>query len=647
MRTTYGSPLFADHVPQHDSLLVERLRAAGAIVIGKTNTPEFGAGSQTFNAVFGVTRNPYDLARTPGGSSGGAAAAVAAGMLPLADGSDLGASVRNPAAFCNLVGLRPSPAGSPSLAGDAWNPLPVLGPIARTVEDLALLLQALGRPDPRDPLSRPARGLRADLDGDLARAADRVEPRPRRAARRAGHHRRARGAAGDARGAGVRGGGRRAGLRRSRRGFETLRGVDFATFAELVEQVKPDTGREHPPRAGAHRPQIGRALTLRSEIFTRMASSSSATTCSPRRSPRWRRSRSRSSGRTRWPVPRWAPTSSGFAPARGSRSPATRDVRARGLHGRWAARRAAARRPPPRRARPAAAGRAPTPTRPGSRSAGRTALADDAADRGPPRRVRRRRAAPVLARRRSRRAPALDGAVIDADLCIVGGGFTGLWAALHAKADDPARDVVVLEAETAGFGASGRNGGFGVASLTHGLENGLARFAEEMAALERLGLENFAGLRADLERHGIDCDFEPTGELTALTEPTRARVAGGGGERAARASATRSTVFDGAGDARRDRLAHLRRRHLGPHRRRRPRPRQAGAGPARRRRCGAGVRLYEHSRRDALRDAGPVVGSRRPRRASAPAASCWPPAPTRRCCARSAATSCRSTTTCW
>jgi glycine/D-amino acid oxidase-like deaminating enzyme len=93
-----------------------------------------------------------------------------------------------------------------------------------------------------------------------------------------------------------------------------------------------------------------------------------------------------------------------------------------------------------------------------------------------------------------------------------------LWAALHAKADDPARDVVVLEAETAGFGASGRNGGFAVASLTHGLENGLARFADEMPTLERLRLESFAGLQADLERHGIDCDFEPTGELAALTE---------------------------------------------------------------------------------------------------------------------------------
>jgi glycine/D-amino acid oxidase-like deaminating enzyme len=113
--------------------------------------------------------------------------------------------------------------------------------------------------------------------------------------------------------------------------------------------------------------------------------------------------------------------------------------------------------------------------------------------------------------------PVVDG-LVETDLCIVGGGFTGLWAALHAKADDPARDVVVLEAETAGFGASGRNGGFCVASLTHGIDNGLARFADELPALERLGLENFDGLLADLATHGLDCDFEPVGELLALTD---------------------------------------------------------------------------------------------------------------------------------
>ena len=114
--------------------------------------------------------------------------------------------------------------------------------------------------------------------------------------------------------------------------------------------------------------------------------------------------------------------------------------------------------------------------------------------------------------------PPFTGAA-EADLCIVGGGFTGLWAALHAKADDPARDVVLLEGETAGFGASGRNGGFAISSLTHGIANGLSRFAGEMDVLERLGLENFAGMRADLERHGIDCDLDDSGELLVSLEP--------------------------------------------------------------------------------------------------------------------------------
>jgi amidase len=154
MRTTYGSPIHRDHVPTQDTLLVARLRRAGAIVIGKTNTPEFGAGSQTFNAVFGATRNPYDTTRTPGGSSGGAAAAVASGMVPLADGSDLGASIRNPASFCNVVGLRTAPGRVPVVpSASAWNPMGVLGPLARTVEDAALLLRAMAGPDPRAPLS--------------------------------------------------------------------------------------------------------------------------------------------------------------------------------------------------------------------------------------------------------------------------------------------------------------------------------------------------------------------------------------------------------------------------------------------------------------------------------------------------------------
>src|SRR5690349_19076030 len=154
MRTTYGSKLYEHHVPDSDSLLVERLRAAGAVIIGKTNTPEFGAGSQTFNEVFGTTRNPIDLRKTPGGSSGGGGAAVACGLLPFADGSDLGASVRNPASFCNLHGLRPSPGRIPTLGpGDPWNPFPVNGVIARNAYDAALLFSVLAGPDPRDPLS--------------------------------------------------------------------------------------------------------------------------------------------------------------------------------------------------------------------------------------------------------------------------------------------------------------------------------------------------------------------------------------------------------------------------------------------------------------------------------------------------------------
>jgi amidase len=117
VRTTFGSPIFQDFVPGQDEIIVERLRKAGAIAVGKTNTPEFGAGSQTYNSVFGETRNPYDLGKTCGGSSGGAAVALACGMLPVADGSDLGGSLRNPASFCNVVGLRPCappPAGSQS-----------------------------------------------------------------------------------------------------------------------------------------------------------------------------------------------------------------------------------------------------------------------------------------------------------------------------------------------------------------------------------------------------------------------------------------------------------------------------------------------------------------------------------------------------
>jgi amidase len=154
IRTTYGSRIFTDYVPDHDGLIVERLKKGGALTIGKTNTPEFGAGSQTFNEVFGTTLNPYDTTKTCGGSSGGAAVALACGMLPIADGSDTGGSLRNPANFCNVVGFRTAPGRVPvwpTLLG--WWPITVQGPMARTVQDTALMLSAIAGPDPRSPIA--------------------------------------------------------------------------------------------------------------------------------------------------------------------------------------------------------------------------------------------------------------------------------------------------------------------------------------------------------------------------------------------------------------------------------------------------------------------------------------------------------------
>jgi amidase len=170
VRTTQGSPLFADFVPRSDELLVARERAAGAIVIGKTNVPEFAAGSHTVNPVFGATHNPYDLTRSAGGSSGGSAAALACGMVPLADGSDMGGSLRNPASFCNVVGLRTSPGRVPSWPSfTPWSTLGVQGPLGRTVEDVALLLSVQAGPDARAPLSIEAPGsvFRAPLRQDV------------------------------------------------------------------------------------------------------------------------------------------------------------------------------------------------------------------------------------------------------------------------------------------------------------------------------------------------------------------------------------------------------------------------------------------------------------------------------------------------
>jgi amidase len=159
IRTTYGSPIFADHVPSQDDLIIQRLRAAGAITVGKTNVPELGLGSHTFNPVFGATRNPYDLTKSAGGSSGGAAAALAVGMIPIADGSDTGGSLRNPASFCNVVGFRPSPGRVPSWPDPApWSHLSTKGPMARTVADTALLLSVLAGVDSRSPIALEGTG---------------------------------------------------------------------------------------------------------------------------------------------------------------------------------------------------------------------------------------------------------------------------------------------------------------------------------------------------------------------------------------------------------------------------------------------------------------------------------------------------------
>ena len=165
IRTTQGSPFYRDFVPDADAPIIALIRKGGALTVGKTNTPEFGAGSHTFNPVFGATKNPYDVSRSCGGSSGGAAVALACGMVPIADGSDTGGSLRNPAAFCNVVGFRPSP-GRVSAGRGSWSPLSTSGPMARSVADAALFLSVLAEPDPRNPTA---------LSGDPARFAGRLD----------------------------------------------------------------------------------------------------------------------------------------------------------------------------------------------------------------------------------------------------------------------------------------------------------------------------------------------------------------------------------------------------------------------------------------------------------------------------------------
>ena len=159
LRTTYGSPFYTDHIPFEDALVVTRLRQAGAVIIGKTNTPEFAAGGNTWNDIFGRTRNPWDPAKSAGGSTGGGAVGLATGMIALAEGTDLGGSLRIPASFCGVTGLRPSPGLVPTHPSDwVWDTLQVTGPMARTSEDVALMLQAIAGPGPHSPLRQPTAG---------------------------------------------------------------------------------------------------------------------------------------------------------------------------------------------------------------------------------------------------------------------------------------------------------------------------------------------------------------------------------------------------------------------------------------------------------------------------------------------------------
>lgn len=159
LRTTYGSPFYTEHIPYEDALVVTRLRQAGAVILGKTNTPEFAAGGNTWNDIFGRTRNPWDPTKSAGGSTGGGAVGLATGMIALAEGTDLGGSLRIPASFCGVVGLRPSPGLVPTHPTDwVWDTLQVTGPMARTAEDVALMLQAIAGPSSFSPLRQPTTG---------------------------------------------------------------------------------------------------------------------------------------------------------------------------------------------------------------------------------------------------------------------------------------------------------------------------------------------------------------------------------------------------------------------------------------------------------------------------------------------------------
>lgn len=276
IRTTLGSPIYRDDVPTADAAIVARGKAAGAITIGKTNTPEFGLGSQTFNPVFGQTLNPYDLSKTCGGSSGGAAVALACGMVPLADGSDTGGSLRNPANFCNVVGLRSSPGRVPAGPG-TWSPLNIAGPMARSVRDVALFLSCLAGPaadsplsireDPAkfaQPLDRDFRGVRIAFSPDLGGLP--VDPRVRDVLARAPQFLRGLGAEVEEASPDFTG---------AEQVFQTFRAVGMVSqFSELLkthrDRMKATAIWNIEKGLALTGEEVGAAYRLQAELFVRM-----------------------------------------------------------------------------------------------------------------------------------------------------------------------------------------------------------------------------------------------------------------------------------------------------------------------------------------------------------------------------------------
>lgn len=277
--TTYGSVTRRSFIPDEDDVVVERMKAAGVVTLGKTNIPEFAAGGNTFNELFGITRNPYDLAVTAGGSSGGAAAALAAGMHPIADGNDMGGSLRLPAGYCNVIGLRPSAGRVPVYpAADSFAGLSVSGPMGRTVADVALLLSVMAGPDRRSPISleEPGstfaavpddgmRGRRIAFSVDLGGAIE-VEDEVAAIVRAAAEFCEDAGAevteiSPDFTGADF--------------AFRTLRAWQFeATLGEFLdahrEVIRPSLYANMEVGRSLTGPEVGRAAVLRSQLFHRM-----------------------------------------------------------------------------------------------------------------------------------------------------------------------------------------------------------------------------------------------------------------------------------------------------------------------------------------------------------------------------------------